>query len=1081
MSYHFPYVYALISAWIVCLILTFVMDNSDSNNLRVIENNCLSGNVDLNDLLRTFHDDPNNEVRSFMCSPYIEIESLMPVLSKYISNFSVLSLNIQSLNSKFDTLLAILSDLNDNNIKIDAICLQETWLSNDQDASVFSIAGYQLIHLGKKCSSHSGLAIFLSDSFSYLIKSVHDDSALWDGLFIEVSGELLCDKIIIGNIYRPPRLNNNNKTIKEFCEELTPVISDISKNNCHIIIAGDFNIDLLQINERSEFQKYFDLFVTHGLFPNITVPTRCCKSSSSLIDQMFCKLKEPQQHVTSCVIKSCISDHFPYLSILDILKTQRHTPKYVKINRTDEISFEAFHSEVKSRIESFDMDLDLFSDPNENYRQFEEIILHAKSKHLSPKTVRFKKHKHKLSKWMTNGILNSIKFRDKLFLKLKKLNPGSELHDHISSNLKSYNKILKKLIRQAKIQYYSDQFDKNKSNIRHTWSTIKEILNKCKDKKEFPAFFTINDEHVTDKTDISNNFNSFFANIGTNLSNNIKFSGNKTISSYLKQKVISSFEFECVTSTEVTKIIKNLASKNSSGHDGISARFIKRMLDTITPSLTHIINQSLSTGIFPDRLKIAKVIPLFKKGDEHILDNYRPISLLPAISKVFEKIVFNQLYQYFTDNDLIFTSQYGFRKLHSTEFASIELVDRISQYMDSGKLPLSIFLDLSKAFDTLDHSILLSKLKFYGVSNTPLKWFQSYLQNRQQFVEFDGTCSDTTFLNTGVPQGSILGPLLFLIYMNDIHTASNKFDMILYADDTNLISPLCSFNSSLSCNKSEVEHMSQQINTELRNIQEWLNINKLSLNVSKTKYMIFHHYQRNITNIIPTLKINFEPIERVMEFNFLGLTIDEHLSWKPHIQKISNKIARTLGIMCRLKNFLPTHVLRILYNSMILPHLQYSILSWGFKPGRLDKLQKRAVRIISNSKYNSHTDPIFKKLNLLKLKDLFELNVLKLFYKYKNNILPFYVSHMFSDYSVPHSYPLRATYVLNAPGSNTPSGEKCIRHYLPSVVDKLKPDILDKVSTHSLQGYAFYIKRITITEYKMECVKRNCYVCDNHS
>ena len=258
--------------------------------------------------------------------------------------------------------------------------------------------------------------------------------------------------------------------------------------------------------------------------------------------------------------------------------------------------------------------------------------------------------------------------------------------------------------------------------------------------------------------------------------------------------------------------------------------------------------------------------------------------------------------------------------------------------------------------------------------------------------------------------------------------------MILYADDTNLISPLCSFNSSFSCNKSEVEHMSQQINTELRNIQGWLNINKLSLNVSKTKYMIFHHYQRNITDIIPTLKINFEPIERVMEFNFLGLTIDEHLSWKPHIQKISNKIARTLGIMCRLKNFLPTHVLRILYNSMILPHLQYSILSWGFKPGSLEKLQKRAVRIISNSKYNSRTDPIFKKLNLRKLKDLFELNVLKLFYKYKNNILPFYVSHMFSDYSVPHSYPLRATYVLNAPGSNTPSGEKCIRHYLPSVV-----------------------------------------------
>ena len=209
--------------------------------------------------------------------------------------------------------------------------------------------------------------------------------------------------------------------------------------------------------------------------------------------------------------------------------------------------------------------------------------------------------------------------------------------------------------------------------------------------------------------------------------------------------------------------------------------------------------------------------------------------------------------------------------------------------------------------------------------------------------------------------------------------ASQNFDVILYADDTNLISPLCSFDSTLPNNNASIERVSEQINIELSNIQEWLNINKLSLNIKKTKFMIFHHYLRNINNIIPTLKMNSETIENVNEFNFLGLTIDEHLNWKPHIQKISNKIARTLGIMCRLKNFLPTHILCVLYNSLILPHLQYSILAWGFKMGRLDKLQKRAVRIITCSKYNSHTDPLFRKLNILKAKDLFELNVLKLF------------------------------------------------------------------------------------------------------
>ena len=244
--------------------------------------------------------------------------------------------------------------------------------------------------------------------------------------------------------------------------------------------------------------------------------------------------------------------------------------------------------------------------------------------------------------------------------------------------MKSYNTILKKLIRQAKIQYYAEQFDKNKSNIRHTWSTIKEILNKCKNKRDSSASFTINGQDIDDKYDIANQFNSFFASVAANISGGIINHGSKTVSSYLKQRIECSFQFECVGVSDVKKVIQNLASKNSSGHDGISARFLKKILEIITPPLTHIINRSLCTGIFPDRLKIAKVIPLFTKSDQHVLDNYLPISLLPVISKVFEKIVFNQLYKYFTDNNLFYNSQYGFRSLHSTELASLELIEFFS-------------------------------------------------------------------------------------------------------------------------------------------------------------------------------------------------------------------------------------------------------------------------------------------------------------------------------------------------------------------------------------------------------------------
>jgi hypothetical protein len=199
------------------------------------------------------------------------------------------------------------------------------------------------------------------------------------------------------------------------------------------------------------------------------------------------------------------------------------------------------------------------------------------------------------------------------------------------------------------------------------------------------------------------------------------------------------------------------------------------------------------TGIFPNKLKIAKVIPLYKKGDDSIFDIYRPISILPSISKVFERTMFNQLHEYFYKNKLYYSSQYGFREKHSTELAALELVDRITNEMDNNAIPINIYLDLSKAFDTLDHNILLNKLKYYGINGTSLELCKNYLINRKQYVIIDNIKSDEAFISTGVPQGSILGPLLFIIYMNDIIFASDIFKFIIYADDTTLFSTLKDF------------------------------------------------------------------------------------------------------------------------------------------------------------------------------------------------------------------------------------------------------------------------------------------------
>ena len=230
-----------------------------------------------------------------------------------------------------------------------------------------------------------------------------------------------------------------------------------------------------------------------------------------------------------------------------------------------------------------------------------------------------------------------------------------------------------------------------------------------------------------------------------------------------------------------------------------STKLLQQIKEPIIESLTITINQSLSTGIFPEKLKVAKVIPIFKKDDPLLIENYRPISILPSISKIFEKVICNQLNDYFDVNKLFHSSQYGFRKQHSTELATMELVDRATQKMDRGEIPFGIFLDLSKAFDTLNHSILLDKFNYYGIKKCSLQLIKNYLANRSQYVEHNGIKSDYSPISTGVPQGSILGPLLFIIYLNDIPLCSKIFKFIICADDTTLFSNLGEFKKENKC------------------------------------------------------------------------------------------------------------------------------------------------------------------------------------------------------------------------------------------------------------------------------------------
>ena len=743
--------------------------------------------------------------------------------------------------------------------------------------------------------------------------------------------------------------------------------------------------------------------------------------------------------------------------------------KYITIYPNDDNSKKKFIEHFMQQNIYDSLSKDMSNDPNNNYNVLLDAITKSMNACLQKKVVKFNKKKHKKDPWITFGILRSVNRKHYLYKRLKKTNPESEHFEERRNVFNTYRNNLRKIISRAKKDYYSKKFDKHKTDIKKLWETLNEVLHRDSS-KQTPDCIVIDNQLCTNQKEIANAFNSFFVNICKE--NLDRHSEDNIVSykKYLTKKIDCSFVFRPIDENLVVQIISNLKSSHSRGHDQLSNMVVKLISSHIGKSLTLIITQSLYTGIFPDSMKIAKVVPIFKKDDKSLMNNYRPISVLPALSKVFEKVMHRQITDYFNTNNLFSPQQYGFRSNLSTEIATLNLMDRNIEKMNLNFTPVNIFIDLSKAFDTIIYHILISKLKYYGFDSTALNLLRSYLDKRMQYVQIGETESQKLPTVIGVPQGSILGPLLFNIFINDLISSGSVFDLVMYADDTTLVSTLEAFGD-----RRDPENIQRNINSELAKIYEWLSLNCLNLNVNKSKFMVFHKHPK----VIPDLRIQMNNVEidRVSEFNFLGVIVDEHITWKPHIEKIRVKISRIIGIMRKLQCTLTSSILLKIYNSLILPYFNYGLCSWGFHSDDLFALQKKAVRVVANRPYIAHTDPIFNKYTLIKIHDLYKLQLYKLFYRLCNNLLPLYFNSFFPTVN-------RTNYNLRNESIKLPMTRRTFyvqstKYQLHLLLRTTLHKYSELADTSSLYAYTSRIKTHLVSGYNPNCVIPNCYVCLN--
>ena len=584
---------------------------------------------------------------------------------------------------------------------------------------------------------------------------------------------------------------------------------------------------------------------------------------------------------------------------------------------------------------------------------------------------------------------------NKKFLRAKDPIRKEILHNKV----KKYRNSINILKRNSKANYYQNFFHDHKRNLQKTWEGVKMIININKSTKKEVNCLQINANEETDPAVLSQTFNKFFSSIAKKIESKL-VNTTKHYTDYLTEPITDSFILTPTNTEEVEDIIKTLNIRKSVGPNSIPIKLLKQFSKEISVPIEKLINLSFETGIFPDALKLASIIPVFKKGDPLQCTNYRPISLISNISKIMEKLVHHRLYIFLENNKVLFDEQFGFRNKHSTTHALIEITEKIREALDKKQFACGIFIDLQKAFDTVNHDILLDKLNYYGVKGTSNMWFKTFLKDRFQYTTLKEHSSEKLMSTHGVPQGSVLGPLLFLLFINDLHKAILHSSVHHFADDTNL----------LLAEKS-LKRINKLVNHDLKVLCQWIRSNKLSLNAGKTEIIIFKNKNQEITKHL-NFRISGQKINPTTKVKYLGVFLNDSLTWDAHLNTLIPKLNRAIGLLAKIRHYTPKYLLKTIYYSLFNSHLIYASQIWGQSMShhlrKLIELQEKALRIINFLPDTAPLKDIYKNSKILKLPEYIALQNALLIKDFFNEELPKPLNQYFKKLNHQHLYRTRS-------------------------------------------------------------------------